>query len=102
MFGPPPPPGPPPEEKTEIESRREPAAPVSGFGILELRIQPEGAEIAIDGDPWPAADPAEPLVIHLPAGEHRVEIRSAGRGPFETEVLVEPGKTTILNVKLPR
>jgi hypothetical protein len=97
-----PPPEPPAEEKAEIESRAEPAVPISGFGILELRVRPEGAEITIDGDPWPSDEPSDPLVIHLPAGEHRVEIRSAGRAPFETEVLVEPGKTTILNVKLPR
>jgi len=60
-----------------------------------------GTEILIDGDPWPSGEASEALVIHLPAGEHRIEIRRAGHAPFITDVSVDPGKTTTLNVKLP-
>jgi len=90
-----------PEPEAAIESRPEPSVSVSGFGVLELRVQPIGAEILIDSEPWPSGEASEPLVIHLPAGEHRIEIRKAGHAPFVTHVSVDPGKTTSLNVKLP-
>jgi hypothetical protein len=103
-----PPPEPPPERKTAVQSEpeertlsEEPPAPVSGFGVLELRVQPEDVEILIDGDPWPTGGPSEAIAIHLPAGEHRIEIRRAGHPSFATDVEVESGKTTTLNVKLP-
>jgi len=92
-------PEPPPE--VAIESPPEPSTSVSDFGVLELRVQPEGAEILIDGEPWPSGEPSKALAIHLPAGEHRIEIRMAGNAPFVTDVSVDPGKTTTLNVKLP-
>jgi hypothetical protein len=97
-------PEPPPEPRAPeraIESRSDPPAAVSGFGVLELRVQPQESEIVIDGKPWPSEGGPEPLVIHIPAGEHRVEIRSAGHAPFETRVVIDPGKTTTLNVRLP-
>jgi hypothetical protein len=96
-------PEPPPERKAapESESEPEPATSVAEFGVLELRVRPEGAEILIDSEPWPTGGAAEPLVIHLPAGDHRIEIRKAGHAPFATDVHVDPGKTTTLNVKLP-
>jgi hypothetical protein len=92
----------PPPEESAVESGPEESISVSRFGILELRVQPVGAEILIDGEPWPSGEPAEALVIHVPAGEHRVEIRSAGHAHFVTDVRIDPGKTTTLNVKLPR
>jgi hypothetical protein len=98
-------PEPPPEPESPAESRLEPSISVSGFGVLELRVRPMGAEILIDGEPWPSdpsGEASDALVIHVPAGEHRVEIRSAGHEPFVTDVSVGPGKTTTLNVKLPR
>ncbi len=94
-------PEPPPEREVAVESRPESSISVSGFGVLELRVQPVGTEILIDGDPWPSGEASEALVIHLPAGEHRIEIRRAGEAPFVTDVSVNPGKTTTLNVKLP-
>jgi hypothetical protein len=94
-------PDPPPEREVAVESQPEPSISVSGFGLLELRVQPPGAEILIDGEPWPSGEASEALVIHLPAGEHRIEIRRADHPPFATDVSVDPGKTTTLNVKLP-
>jgi len=100
-----PPPEPPSEPEPELDSWPEPSISVSGFGVLKLRVRPMGAEILIDGEPWPSdpsGEASDALVIHVPAGEHRVEIRSAGHEPFVTDVSVEPGKTTTLNVKLPQ
>jgi len=95
------PPEPPPEREVEVEPRAEPSTSVSGFGVLELGVQPGDAEVLIDGEPWPD-QASESLVIHLTAGEHRIEIRKAGHAPFVTDVRVDPGKTTTLNVKLPQ
>jgi hypothetical protein len=95
------PPEPPPETKATVETRPLPSVSVSEYGVLELRVRPEGAEVLIDGEPWPSGEASEALVIHLPAGEHRIEVRKSGHPPFATEVLVDPGKTTTLNVKLP-
>ncbi len=103
-------PEPPPEQdlpEAAVESRPEPslrappAPPVSGFGVLELRVQPVDAEVIIDGKPWSSAETLEALSIHIPAGEHRVEIRKTGHAPFVTDVHIDPGKTTTLNVRLP-
>jgi hypothetical protein len=95
-------PEPPPEPEAAIASSPEPSpAPVSGFGVLELRVQPADFEVVIDGQPWPSGGGSEPLVIHIPAGAHRVELRSAGHAPFETRVVIDAGKTTTLNVRLP-
>jgi hypothetical protein len=88
-----------PKEPANRQTTTAPA-PASEFGALELRVRPEGAEIVIDGDTWPASGP-EPLVVNLAAGRHHVEIRLAGKAPFSADILVEPGKTTTLNVMLP-
>lgn len=95
-------PEPPLEREVASESPPETSTSVSGFGVLELRVQPEGAEILIDSEPWPSGEPLKALAIHLPAGEHRIEIRMVGHAPFVTDVSVDPGKTTTLNVKLPQ
>jgi PEGA domain len=86
-----------PEAAVETQSE----ASISGFGILELRVQPPDSEVLIDGRPWPSGGASEALAIHIPAGEHRVEIRKAGHGPFVTDVQIDSGKTTTLNVRLP-
>ncbi len=88
--------------ETAVESRPEAAVEsASGFGVLELRVQPADSEVIIDGEPWPSSEPLEALAIHIPSGEHRVEIRKAGHAPFVTDVHIDPGKTTTLNVRLP-
>jgi hypothetical protein len=89
---------PPPEAPAGEPSPSQP----SGFGVLVLRAHPPADEILIDGDPWPADMSSETLVLHLPAGEHRVELRRSDHPPFQTDVRIAPGKTTNLNVKLPQ
>jgi hypothetical protein len=72
------------------------------FGALVLRVQPEGAEILIDGERWQGPEGEDRLVVQVSEGRHRVEIRKDGYKPFTTEVDVRPGGTTPLNVSLPR
>jgi hypothetical protein len=87
--------------------RFRPAAPigptgprVSGFGTLQLRVQPAGAEVFIDGEAWqgPAGD--ERLVVQVSAGRHVVEVFREGYPVFSTEVTVRAGETVPLNVSL--
>jgi hypothetical protein len=72
----------------------------SGFGQVAIRVQPSDAEILIDDEPWRGPQGAERLVVNLPAGTHRVEIRRAGFDPFVTSIDVKKGETAVLNVSL--
>jgi hypothetical protein len=86
--------------------RRRGAAPPNGVagdaGSIVLRVQPADAEVFVDGEPWQGSTGADRLVIQLPAGEHRIEIRKAGYASFQSTVRVRPGDTTPLNVSLTR
>jgi hypothetical protein len=70
-------------------------------GLLVIRVQPADAEILIDGQRWQLADSDHPLEVRVPAGRVRIEIRKPGFAPFSTEVTVQPGEVTPLNVSLP-
>ena len=79
-------------------ARRMPQAR-EGAGTLSLRVQPEDAIIIVNGEEWdrPAG---QRLVIELPAGTHRIEIRKDGFERYTREVRIEPGEATTLNVSL--
>lgn len=93
--------GRPERERTE---RADP--PIRGergsFGTLAVRVQPEGAEVLIDGESWTGPGAAEGLIVELPEGEHRVEVREDGFTTYASTVRVRPGETTTLNVSLAR
>jgi hypothetical protein len=69
---------------------------------VAIRVQPGDAAVTIDGDPWKAPQGAERLVVNLPAGTHRVEIRKEGFDPFVSAIEVRRGEVTVLNVSLPK
>jgi hypothetical protein len=102
---PPPPPGP-PYRPRRPGARRPPmrggTAEAAGYGVLSIRVQPADAEVIIDGDRWQGAEGAEPLVVHLAQGTHRVEVRKEGYAPFSSDVRVQEGETSPLNVSLQR
>jgi hypothetical protein len=95
------PPGPEPRQP-----RPEPPGPqvrpmdAERFGQLAIRVQPEGAQVLIDGETWQGPRGMERLVVHLPVGVHRVEVRKEGYESFVTEVELRPGEVTALNVSL--
>lgn len=77
-----------------------PAAPYAvGFGTIDLLVQPTNAEVLIDGEHWESAE-AGHLIVQVPAGRHRVEVRRRGYRTFATEIEVTPGDSTPLNVSL--
>jgi hypothetical protein len=77
------------------------AEPGQGFGSLVIRVQPSGSEVLIDGERWQGPEGSERLVVQVPAGTHKVEVRKEGTVPYSSTVRVRPGETVPLNVSLP-
>ncbi len=83
-----------------------PTSPVPGsasrarFGVLKLRVQPAEAQVRIDGEVWGHLGGMEELSIHLPAGRHWIELLRDGQPDFSTEVEIQLGQPTPLNVRL--
>ena len=72
------------------------------FGELAIQVQPPDAEVLIDGEAWRSPGGTDRLIVHLPAGPHRVEVRMDGYDTFVTDVQIDPGEDTTLNVSLRR
>ena len=85
----------PPRERTDRSERSE-------FGTLAIRVQPGEADVLVDGESWDGPNGAERLVIQLPAGEHRIEVRREGFSPYTSTVSIRAGETTNVNVSLAR
>jgi hypothetical protein len=65
-------------------------------------VQPRDAEVLIDGEPWDAPDSSDRLVVELPEGEHRIEVRKDGFLTYSSTVRVRAGETVPVNVSLAR
>jgi hypothetical protein len=74
-------------------------AQVSGFGTLDLHVQPPTAELTIDGQRWLTSDEGH-FVVQVPAGPHHVEVARDGYRRFAIDVAVRDGETAPLNVSL--
>ena len=108
---PPTPPAQPPAETARTPRPGEPdagrappqrgRAPVTAFGTLAIRVQPTDAVILVDGEDWRGPDTSR-LELDLGAGPHRVEVRRDGYESYVTDVDVQPGQTTAVNISLPR
>ena len=93
-----PPPAPPRPSWPEAPA---PQAPAAGFGTIALRVQPEGAEVLIDGERWEGPEGHERMSVQVAEGRHRIEIRREGFVTYSGEVEVRQGETTPVNVSLP-
>ena len=67
-------------------------------GIILLVVEPEDAELLIDGEPKGAA----PEKLRLISVEHQLEFRKEGYKPFRTRLTPRPGFTQELRVALDR
>jgi hypothetical protein len=76
-------------------------APISatGFGTLYLVVQPAGATVALDGEPWVSSDEYR-FQLHLPQGPHQLQVSRAGYDTFRTTLTIHDGQWTRLNVSL--
>jgi len=70
------------------------------LGTLSIQVRPPDAEIVIDGERWLGSEVAGVMVIQLPPGVHRVDLRSRSGRQYSTEVTIRAGETTPLNVGL--
>lgn len=70
------------------------------FGALALRVQPDDAEVLIDGQRWEGSAEAERLVVQLAPGVHTLEIRKDGYRSYITEVTIRSRETASLNVAM--
>jgi hypothetical protein len=103
-----PPPPPPDEGEGSPETRSTPQArpqrpPVAraaaGFGTLAIRVQPADAIVLIDGERWQSSA-QDRLIVNVPEGPHRIEIRKDGFDTYSTDVTVAQGQTLPINVSL--
>ena len=69
-------------------------------GSIVVRVQPSDATLIVDGETWDTLAGREPLTIHLPEGQHRIEVQKDGYRTFLTEVRVRRGETVPLNISL--
>jgi PEGA domain len=77
-----------------------PGAPDEGArGTLSLSLQPNDAEVLVDGTPW-SGPSQDRLLIDLPEGRHSIQVRKSGFIGYLTDVQVRRGETTTLDVQL--
>lgn len=93
---------PPPEPPEEAPPPEQPGRASSSFGAIVIQVQPSDADILIDGEPWRGPQGNERLVVQLPEGTHRIEIRKEGYRPYTGSIDVRRGETSPLNVSLPQ
>ncbi|MGE0362104.1 MAG: PEGA domain-containing protein [Vicinamibacterales bacterium] len=74
----------------------------AAFGTLAIRVQPAEATLLVDGEEWSAPGGGERLLIELAEGTHDIEVRLDGAAPYRRTVEVRAGRTTTLNVSVPR
>lgn len=74
--------------------------PSSTFGTLSIRVQPGDAAITVDGEKWEGPQGGSRLIIQVPEGSHRIEIRKDGFKDFSRTLDVRRGEVTTLNVSL--
>jgi hypothetical protein len=80
----------------------EPARPAqirAASGVLELRIEPEDAVIAIDGERWIPIEHGR-VVANLTAGAHRVKVSCRGYASMSFDVTVEADSRRTMTISL--
>lgn len=98
-----PPPPPPPAGAPRMEPAPRGSQNRGGdFGTLTLRVQPEDAQVTIDGERWDSPQGGSRLSVQLAPGAHRVEVRKDGFRPYTSTVQIRPGEQQSLNISLPQ
>jgi hypothetical protein len=109
-----PPPPPPPDESEGTSTgppegrpspqasprRPPPSRSAAGFGTLAVRVQPADAIVLIDGERWQTSSGQDRLIIEVPEGPHRIEVRKEGLDSYSTEITIAQGATVPINVSL--
>jgi hypothetical protein len=75
-----------------------PATSSTNFGTLDLRVPPD-VDVTIDGQRWATAEEGH-FVVRLPAGRHRLELSKPGTFRMGTDVEINEGETSTLELNL--
>lgn len=99
--------GPPPAPRPGLFPRRGQRGPgrqarSGSTGTVAIRVQPDNAEVLIDGEVWAAGGDDEPLVVRLNEGAHRIEVNKPGYRHVDLDIDVRRGETVPVNVSLSR
>jgi hypothetical protein len=99
-----PPRGGPPPVPFEAPPARAAAPPAgdSRFGTLVIAVRPSDAVVQVDGEEWKGPSRDERLVVQVPEGRHRVEVRKDGYRTHSMEIDLRRGGSEELNVSLDR
>ncbi len=73
-----------------------------GTGTVAIRVQPDNAEVAIDGQVWAGGADDDRLIVQLTEGPHQIEVGKPGYRRVVLDVDVRRGETTPVNVSLSR
>jgi hypothetical protein len=65
-------------------------------------VQPANAEVTIDGERWEGPSGDERLIVQVSPGVHHVEVRRDGYRTYQSDVDVQPGNTSTVNISLSR
>ncbi len=79
-----------------------PAAPHPRIGRLRLQVDPPGAAIYLDGAFAAVATSAEPTVLPLPPGQHRVQLVMPGHKGYGADVTVPEEGEALLSAQMAR
>ncbi len=91
---------PPPRRGPRVESRQ-PSS--SRYASLSIRVQPGGAVVRIDGERWDGPESNdERLIVQVTEGHHVIEVERDGYERFTTDLDVQAGETTPVNINLRR
>lgn len=85
---------------TLTASRAQAQAGREDFGSIAVRTVPLDAQIYIDGERWVGPQTDGRLVVQVPPGRHRIEVRAPGYRTYVSDVDVRSGDTTPVNVSL--
>jgi len=89
-----------PRSNSQAPPGRPPLArAAAGFGTLAIRVQPADAIVLIDGERWVSSG-VDRLIVEVPEGPHRIEIRKDSFDPYSTEITVAQGQMLPINVSL--
>lgn len=87
-------------ERVRAEVRRTVQRLRSTVGEVTVAVEPEGAQVSVDGEALASAP--LPFPIALRPGEHAIEVRAEGRLPATRVVTVAAGQVSALAITLER
>lgn len=90
-----------PVERTRSEARELVSAAQQRQGDVQLRCDPEDAEVIVDGIPRGLCSDfdGDPSGLRLSEGFHRIEVKKAGHLPYETSI-APGGARAVLTLRL--